>query len=149
MKALLKNNRGMALLVTIMLMTVLASMAGATLLFSRIDLMISSNLKRGTQSLYAADAGVGEAINQLSADRAASVQAIPPRDIGAGFAYQSKQLEFIGSRNNQAGYSLGVGTGYNPSGFAFDVYRINMTGTGPVNTAREIEALGAYGPVPK
>ncbi len=146
MKALLKDNRGMTLVVLMMLIAILASMAGATLLFSRIDLMISSNLKRGTQALYAADAGVGEAINQISADRAASVQAFGPTNIGAGFAYQSKQLNFIGFRT-APGYSLGSGTGYNPSGYVFLKYKIHITGTGPVNAVREIEALAGFGPI--
>jgi hypothetical protein len=154
MKALLKDNRGMTLVVLMMLIAILASMAGATLLFSRVDLMISSNLKRGTQALYAADAGVGEAINQISANRAASVQAFGPRDIGAGFAYRSgrrtdsgpQPLEFIGVRT-MPGYSLGSGTGYNPSGYVFLTYEIHVTGTGPVTAAREIEAMGGFGPV--
>ncbi len=158
MKAILKDNRGITLVVLMMLIAILASMAGATLLYSRVDLMISSNLKRGTQALYAADAGVGEALNQISGNVAGSITKFPPpdetRDLGQGFSYRSgrridkvpQPLEFIGFRT-AAGYSLGSGTGYNPSGYVFLTYKIHVTGTGPVTAAREIEALGGFGPV--
>jgi len=64
---LLKNERGIALAVLTMLIAILASMTGAALLFSRIDLMISSNFRKGTGALYAADAGVAKALDQITA----------------------------------------------------------------------------------
>ena len=159
MIGLLKNERGIALAVLTMLIAILASMTGAALLFSRADLMISSNFRKGTGALYAADAGVREALNQLSGDLTTSQAKIPPdgetRTLG-NYSYRSgrrtdpgpQPLQHTGFKN-APGYSLGAGTGYNPGGYIFHTYEIHMTGMGPLNSsAREIEMLGQYGPVP-
>ena len=77
------------------------------------------------------------------------------RDLGNGFSYRSgrrtdagpQPLIFAGSQT-AAGYSMASGTGYNPSGYVMLNYEIHMTGEGPLTSAREIEAQGAYGPVP-
>ena len=156
MIGLLKNERGIALAVLTMLIAILASMTGAALLFSRIDLMISSNFKRGTGALYAADAGVGVAMNQLSGNLTAAKQKIAVTDLGTGYTYRSGTIadgaatDLIHTGFKSApGYSLGSGTGYNPVGYIFHSYEIHITGKGPLNSsAREIEALGQYGPVP-
>ncbi len=155
MKTILNNDHGMALAVLTMLITILTSMTGAALLFSRVDLMISSNFKRGTGALYAADAGVGVALNQLSGNLTAAKQPIQVTDLGSGYTYRSgtiadgipKDIIHTGFKN-APGYSLGIGTGYNPGGYIFHTYEIHITGEGPLTSAREIEAMGQYGPVP-
>ena len=154
MIGLLKNERGIALAVLTMLIAILASMTGAALLFSRIDLMISSNFKRGTGALYAADAGVSVALNQLSGNLTAAKQSIEGT-LGTGYTYRSGTkadgvpTDFILlPPRPAAGYSMGAGTGYNPGGYILHTYEIHITGRGPLTSAREIEALGAYGPVP-
>ena len=155
---LLKNERGIALAVLTMLIAILASMTGAALLFSRIDLMISGNYRKGTGALYAADAGVSVAISRLSGNIAQSEAAFGPTAIDAsGNTYRSgprfpdvngQKLVHTGFKT-APGYSMGTGTGYNPSGFIFHTYEIHITGKGPGNSsAREIEAMGQYGPVP-
>ena len=153
-KTLLNNERGIALAVLTMLIAILTSMTGAALVFSRVDLMISNNFKKGTQALYAADAGIGEALNQLTGNVASSISSFS-RDLGGGFSYRSgrrtdsgpQPLEFAGSQT-ATGYSMGSGTGYNPSGYIMLNFNIHVTGEGPLTSAREIEAQGAYGPVP-
>ena len=157
MITLLKNERGMALAVLTMLIAILASMTGAALLFSRIDLMISGNYRTGTGALYAADAGVGEALNQLKGDMAASKVKIPDdgtnaRQLG-DYSYRSgkridsgpqliKQLPSV----TPLGFQLGSGT---QGGYVVHRYEIWMTGMGPLNSsARVIQAMGQYGPVP-
>ena len=147
----------MALALLTMLIAILASMTGAALLFSRIDLMISGNYRTGTGALYAADAGVGVAVSRLSGNIAQSEVAFGPTAIdasgntyrsGARFPDTPQKLVHTGFRT-APGYSMGTGTGYNPSGFVFHIYEIHITGKGPQNSsAREIEALGQYGPVP-
>ncbi len=152
---ILKNERGIALAVLTMLIAILASMTGAALLFSRVDLMISGNFKRGTGALYAADAGVGVALNQLSGNLTSSRTAIQVTDLGNGYTYRSGTIadgspqELIHTGFKSApGYSMGVGTGYNPGGYIFHTYEIHITGNGPMTSAREIEAMGQFGPVP-
>lgn len=156
MIGILKNDRGMALAILTMLIAILASMTGAALLFSRVDLMISNNFKKGTGALYVADAGVGVALNQLSGNLTASSAAIGPTSIG-DYTYRSsapgetdntaKPLNHTGFKT-APGYSMGVGTGYNPGGYIFHTYDIQITGEGPLTSARVIEAMGQFGPVP-
>jgi len=154
---LLKNEQGMALAVLTMLIAILASMTGAALLFSRIDLMISGNYRTGTGALYAADAGVGEALNQLSGNLAASKVKIPDdgtnaRQLG-DHSYRSGKRTDSGPQpikqlppGYPIGFQLGSGT---QGGYMFHRYDIWMTGMGPLNSsARVIQALGQYGPVP-
>ncbi len=152
----LNNERGMALAVLTMLIAILASMTGAALLFSRIDLMISGNYRTGTGALYAADAGVGEALNQLSGDMAASKVKIPPtgnaRQLG-NYSYRSGKRTDSGPQpiiqlpsGTPLGFQLGSGT---QGGYVVHRYEIWMTGMGPLNSsARVIQAMGQYGPVP-
>ncbi len=155
MKTILKNERGMALAVLTMLIAILASMTGAALLFSRIDLMISGNYRTGTGALYAADAGVGVALSRLSGNIALSETAFGPTVIDAsGYTYRSgsrypdvngQKLQYIGA-TTMAGYQLGSGT---QGGYVSHLYDIHITGTGPLDSsAREIQAMGQYGPVP-
>ena len=155
MIGLLKNERGIALAVLTMLIAILASMTGAALLFSRIDLMISSNFKRGTGALYAADAGVAKALDQITAAQGNVANArkkFGPIQID-GYEYRTGKrsdsdpqlLDYLGS-GPAVGSSLGSGMA---GGFVVDKYKINITGTGPLgSSAREIEALGQYGPRP-
>lgn len=58
----------------------------------------------------------------------------------------AQPLQFVRTRT-AAGYSVEAGTGYNPGGYAFYVYQINVTGTGPRNAQREIEVQAEFGPV--
>jgi hypothetical protein len=104
--------------------------------------------------LTAAEGGVNRGLNQLSANAETSLQAVPNTAIGAAYAYRSgpktattpQPLEFVASRVED-GYSVAMGTGYNPSGYAFHTYQINATGTGPRNARREVEIRAEYGPV--
>ncbi len=150
----------MALAVLTMLIAILASMTGAALLFSRIDLMISGNYRTGTSALYAADAGVGVALKRLKANTGASVAAFGPTNIGDdGFVYRSgsrlpdtaQDLEYLYSQPPKGGgYQLSGGLTYQENRYLMDVYKINITGKGPLgSSAREIEALGQYGPLKK
>jgi len=155
-KTILNNDHGMALAVLTMLIAILASMTGAALLFSRIDLMISGNYRTGTGALYAADAGVGVAISQIQDDPEDSQAAIPRTVIG-DYAYWSYDPAVSGSTPqpiqfecDQSGYSRSSGMDYNNAGNAnlgIRNYTIYIMGTGPLNSAaRKIQALSQDGP---
>ena len=156
MITLLKNERGIALAVLTMLIAILASMTGAALLFSRIDLMISGNYRTGTGALYAADAGVDVALSQIQLDWNASQVAIGPTQLG-DYSYRSyipgeadTTPKPIAATCDNSGYSMNSAN-YNNSGGGLGVrnYKINIMGTGPLNSAaRKIEALSQYGPAP-
>ena len=71
LKAKLKDNHGITLVVVLMVMAILLSVIGAGLLFSGVNTKITTNYQSGTRAFYAADAGLSEAVSRLSADTAA------------------------------------------------------------------------------
>jgi hypothetical protein len=66
MKTVLRNNRGISLVVVIMIMTLLLSMTAASLLITGIDSRATSNLKTGTAAFYIAEVGVQRALQELN-----------------------------------------------------------------------------------
>lgn len=160
-RSVLKSEEGLALVVVIMVMALLLSIIAAGLISSGINLKITGSYKVGTQAFYAADTGVQVGVAQLTLNPA--VATLPfSGTLDGGLAFRSghrgdsgpQALLFQGTRNATPGFSLGSGTGYNPSGYAFYLYQINVTGTvtTPASTqagAREVEVQAQYGPVPR
>jgi Tfp pilus assembly protein PilX len=160
MKSKLQDNRGITLVVVLVVMVILLSVIGAGLLFSGINSKITANYQTGTKAFYAADTGINAALNQLTLDPTTATAALS-KNMGGGLAYRSghrsdstpQPLQFLRTQS-QSGYSLGSGTGYNASGYTFYEYQMNVTGTyttayGTELAGREIEAVATYGPVPR
>lgn len=147
-----------SIFMVVLLAVVVLSALGATLL--TISVTESTYAYRdlwSEGSFWAAEAGIQTGIDQLSINTATSTQAIPVTTIPAGGDYNYRSgrrsdagpqpLQFVKTRT-EAGYSIGSGTGYNPSGYIFYAYMITATGTGPRNGQRELEAQAEFGPVP-
>lgn len=66
MKHLLKNSRGVALVVVTFITAILMTLTGASLLFSQLDLKMTSNFKTGTSAFHIADAGIESAKAEMS-----------------------------------------------------------------------------------
>ncbi len=153
-RSLARRESGSVLIIALLLM-VLLSLLGVTLLtVAATEHGVAYNGHWSEGALHAAEAGVNRGLNQLTANAQTSIQAIASTGIGIVYTYRSghrtdnapQPLEFVGSRVEE-GYSIAVGTGYNPSGYAFHTYQINATGTGPRNARREVEVRAEYGPV--
>ncbi len=160
-RSVLKLDGGMALVVVIMVMALLLSIVAAGLISSGIDLKIANSFDLGSRAFYAADTGVQVGVAKLQLDTTKATQGFHGT-LDGGLAFRSgsrntvgdQQSLFRGTRNAAPGFSIGSGTGYNPSGYVFYKYQINVTGT--VTTAasteagaREVEAQAEYGPVPR
>jgi type II secretory pathway component PulK len=65
MKRSTGSNRGMALVTAIITSAVLITLAGASLLYSRSDVMVSDNAKHGSGALWIAQLGNERAKNEL------------------------------------------------------------------------------------
>jgi hypothetical protein len=153
-----KDNEGITLVVVLMVMAILLSVIGAGLLFSGMNAKITTSYQSGTRAFYAADAGLGQGLNQLSANTTTAIAAFGPIDMGNGLKYRSgsraagspQPLHFV-STQQATGYSLNTGTGYNATGYVFYQYQINATGTYDVAgyelSGREVEAQALFGPV--
>jgi Tfp pilus assembly protein PilX len=149
------NREAGSVLVIALLLMVLLSLLGLTLLtVAATEHTVAFNGLWSEGALTAAEAGVNRGLNQLNANATTSIQPIATTSITSPYAFRSghrndtapQPLAFVGTRT-EAGYSLAVGTGYNPAGYAFHTYQINATGTGPRNAQREVEVRAEYGPV--
>ena len=140
----LGDERGTVLVLALFIMAFLM-VAGAFLLrISSAETEIAYNTVWSEGSFYAADAGLNVAVDQLSPAVVDTV-AIASTPLGGSYSY-SGNVQFVGT-TGQPGYSIGVGTGYNPSGYVFYTYTVSGTGTGPRSAQRQVEARALYGPV--
>jgi PilX N-terminal len=157
-KITLRDERGITLVVVLMVMALLLSVIGAGLLLSGVNTKMTGNYKIGTKAFYAANTGVNIGVIQLGPEPATATIAFT-QNLGGGLVVRSghrtdtspQPLQFKGPRS-EPGFSLNVGTGYNASGYAFYQYQINATGTftdagGTESGGREVEAQASYGPV--
>jgi hypothetical protein len=153
----LRSERGISLVVVIMLMVIILAITGAGLLFSSIDLRVSGNYRVGTQAFYAADTGASYAFARIVLDPTISTAPFTGTLNNGSLTYCSGTIASTGlncatpqpltvTSINSPGYSLGAGTGYNSSGFSFYLYQIDATGVGPLGATRQVQALAQYGP---
>jgi len=160
-----RDEAGSVAVIAILIMALLSLLGTTLLMMSLTENTIASNDLSTEGAFQAAEAGLNVALDQLGTNTAASTAAIPvtgigplcPSSLASCYSYRSGRRTdpgpttqtFVGT-TTMAGYSLGLGTGYNnPTGYVFYVYKVNATGTGPRGAVREIEAQAAFGPVPK
>jgi hypothetical protein len=156
-----RDQRGISLIVVLMVMAILLSVIGTGLLFSGINTKITMNYRTGAQAFNAADIGIIAVASTITINPSFSSTPVP---LGNGTCYRfGKRDGTVPSpqpvEKSAAGYSLSSGTGYNTSGYTFYQYQINVTGTyssggncaavGAELAAREVEAQAWYGPVSK
>ena len=67
-RSVLRSERGVVLLTTLILMTLLAALGGSRTILSRVDLFISHNLRSGVQAFWLAQAGAAVGKNWLEAN---------------------------------------------------------------------------------
>ncbi len=158
--AILRSERGVSLVVVLMLTFIILAMTGAGMFFSSIDLRASGNFRNGTQAFFAADTGVNYAFTRIVLDPTASTAAFGPITLTGGLKFCSGSVAATGtSCTGQAlgtpkiiniqNYNLASGAGYGSgaSGFKGYQYKINVTGVGALSAAREVETQVVYSPV--
>jgi hypothetical protein len=159
-KSRLQDDRGITLIVVLMVMAILLSVVGAGLLFSGINTKIAMNYRTGTKAFNAADIGITAIASTVTVG---GITPVGPTALGSNLCYRSgyRDPSVVVSTapviKSSAGYSLGSGTGYNASGYAFYQYPIAVTGSyitgsscpaaGAETAARVVEAQAMYGPV--
>jgi hypothetical protein len=145
------NERGIALVIALSIMALLLVSGVFLLRMSSIEGDIAYNAVWSEGSFFAADAGINVAVDTI----APTVQdcTVARTALGGGFDYQVQNFTppantgCFGGTQQQAGYSLGSGTGYNPSGYVFYNFGFLGSGFGPRSAQRAIEAQATYGPV--
>ncbi len=130
MKATLKNDRGISLIVALMSMTILLSLTAAGLLFSGINLKTASALKTGSTALQVADAGIQHALALIPQGGAFSYNPeytfpFSPASLGTGYTYT---VTAINDPNSTGGNSRAI---------------LTSTANGPNSTKKVITAYVA------
>ena len=129
MKNLLGNSRGIALAVVIFIVAVLLTVTGTSLLFSGLDLKVTTALKTGTTALQIADSGIQHALAVIPA--------------GTTFPYNSAtEVVPLTAHPTIAGFSYSV-TAANTAGNTQAI--LTSTAIGPNGTRKVIVAYVARG----
>jgi PilX N-terminal len=158
-KSKVADDRGITLIVVLMIMVILLSVIGAGLMFSGINTKIAMNYRTGTKAFNAADIGI---------NTVATLVSNPPNFPAntTSFALGSNLCYRFGYRDGSVpsttpvikstgGFSLRSGEGSNAGGYAFYQYPIAVTGIystgacpslGNETAARVVEAQALYGP---
>jgi hypothetical protein len=144
-----RDERGLAVVIALCVMAVLLVGAVVLLRMVSLDRDVVLNAVSAEGSFFAADAAINVALDTIGPDVESC--ATPRTTLGGGYAYQVVHTPpntscFAGIRR-EAGYSLGNGTGYNPSGYVFYTFAFTGLGTGPRSAPRTIDARAAYGPI--
>ena len=143
------EQRGLALVIALSVMAMLLVGAVVLLRTVSLDRDVVLNAVAAEGSFYAADAAINVALDTIAPDVASC--AVARTTLGSGYAYQVLNTPpnsscFAGTLR-EAGYSVGNGTGYNPSGYVFYTFAFTGLGTGPRSAPRTIDARAAYGPI--
>lgn len=144
-----RDERGIALVIALSIMALLLVGGVFLLRMSSIEGDIAYNTVWAEGSFFAADAAINVGVDTIAPNVPNCAAASTP--IGNGYSYQISNTPpnpacFSGTQQ-EAGYSLGSGTGYNPSGYVFYTFSFTGSGTGPRSAQRTIDAQATYGPV--
>ncbi len=147
-----RDETGSAMIIGLLVTLLLFLLGTALLGLSETESQIAANDQYAEGAFQAAEAAVQVALDQLSVSNTDGV--IDETDIGGSFAFRSGGREDGAPQPPQLvteapgrGFALTTSTGYNRSGYSFQVYAINGTGTGPQNTTRQVEVQVEVGPV--
>jgi hypothetical protein len=152
----LQNERGIALVFTLLMLTLMSILGVLALSTATSEIGISSNFKTSQEAFYAAERGVEYAItNQNIYDRPiadfpvnlsnndVSVDTDHETNIAVGTGYGRSGLQDDGAVN-QVEYigsgPLPPGSGSDPTYFQSRFYAIDVTGQGPGNASVRVEA---------
>ena len=142
-------------MIIVIMVTMLLLMMGVGLLAtSATESAIAANDYWSEGAFQAAEAAVQVAVDAM--DFGSTDQVVAETEIGDMYAFRSggrgdtapQPPQLIGTVA-AAGYAHAESSGYDSSGYAFMLFRVNGTGTGPRNTTREVEVRVQLGPIPE
>ena len=145
------DERGIALVIALSIMALLLVSGVFLLRMSSMEGDIAYNTVWAEGSFFAADAAINVAVDTIAPNVQDCTAARTA--IGNGFEYQVQNntppgnTSCLAGTQQEAGYSLGTGTGYNPSGFVFYTFGFSGSGFGPRSAQRTIDAQATYGPI--
>jgi Tfp pilus assembly protein PilX len=149
------GERGAALIITMLLLTLLLALGTSLLATATVEQAIATNERWSEGAFFAAEAAVQTAIDTLAQGGAPA--AIPITDLGDDYWYRSGTADdavptapVLVDTVEAEGYSAAEGSGYGGSTtWVMEIYQINATGFGPQSAQREVEVQVSVGPLPQ
>ncbi len=129
-----RDDRGIVLILTLMVIMVLSVLATALIFLSGTEVNISRNSQVVTQSFYAAEAGIDTAINQLpNTNPIPPIPGDPPVAVNPnnpGVVFQTGPPPPAAAAPVLAlGPNPSPPAGFNLANYAFNMYQIDVSGT--------------------
>ncbi len=126
---LVRNDRGIVLVLALLVMLVLSALGSAFLFLSGTETLISHNSQVVAQAFFAAEAGIETALNTLP-----NTAAIPQTglDINNNVVFQTGNPDTdgpLGAPATVLGASPTPPAGYNVANFSFNMFRVDVSGT--------------------
>jgi len=134
----LSNERGSALIITLMLLLILTAIGIYAISISTTEMGIALQSKTGTATLNSADSGANYAIDQIPNVLTTAYVPVPPPADGSNYSVTSRAT---GNMTLKPGFG---------SNFRFADFEVVSRGTPPPQFVgqRSVEAVVNYGPVP-
>ena len=137
------NERGVALVVAVLVMVTATFLGIAAVMTSDIEVRISGNQRVSEGAFYAADGGIDNGLAWLinnvgtapPADSELPTMNETNREFGSGFYGQYRITDLKATALPPPGWELTM--------FEKRYYRVNAVGTGPANASKEVEVIAS------
>ncbi len=137
------NERGVALVVAVLVMITATLLGVAAVMTSDIEIRISGNQRSSEKAFYAADAGVDSGVAWLL-----NMGHIPPATSSLPTMDDTKHnldsSTYSRHRITDVNYKSLPPPGWDLTLFEKRYYRVNSLGVGPANAKKEIEVIASY-----
>ncbi len=149
------GERGAALIIALLVITIMAFLGGVLLLMSQGGTRISSNMRQATIAFSAADAGLETILNQLPQTTAVDIKTCPtidPRDCMTFYSGAGKTKGDTAGRPIAPLGPQAAGSGYNLENTQWNGYLVYSTGLSTtfllfVNQMVELETQAVVGQI--
>lgn len=139
MKRFMKNEEGIVLVVTLLILLVLTLIGISAVSTTTFEASISGNERVGTVAFYASEAGVQEGVSKLP-----DTSPILPKALGNGSNYWSGSRGDKNSPKSSQNLGKHLRTGFDTT-WEFKRYQVNATGESS-GAMKEIEVQVSMGP---
>ncbi len=137
------NERGVALVVAVLVMITATFLGIAAVMTSDIEVRISGNQRTSEKAFYAADSGADRGLAWLL-NLGATVpekSSLPTMDTTL---HDLDSYTYSRYRIIDVNYKAPPPPGWEMTMFEKRYYRVNSVGSGPANASREIEVIASY-----
>lgn len=137
------NERGVALVVAVLVMITATFLGIAAVMTSDIEVRISGNQRTLEKAFYAADAGIDDGVAWLINNVGTSPPADKDLPTMLGTRHDFDPGTYSRYRITDVRYSALPPPGWELTMFESRYYRVNSIGVGPTNASKEIEIIAS------